>query len=91
MPKYELETSTKFEKQYKKLSQKDKENTNQFLAKLLNDEPLEPKHRDHALKGVYKDFRECHIKPDLLLVYKKEKETLLLLCIRIGSHSEIFK
>nr|QGT50323.1 hypothetical protein Helico6505_1550 [uncultured Helicobacter sp.] len=91
MPKYELETSSKFEKQYKKLSQKDKEKTNQLLTILLNDEPLEPKHNDHALIGNYNGYRECHIKPDLLLVYKKDKKALLLLCVRIGSHSELFK
>ncbi|HDX6298077.1 TPA: type II toxin-antitoxin system YafQ family toxin, partial [Campylobacter fetus subsp. venerealis] len=49
------------------------------------------KFKDHQLKGEYKDFRECHIKPDLLLVYKKDKDLLILIAFKLGSHSEIFK
>ncbi|GAA8115955.1 type II toxin-antitoxin system mRNA interferase toxin, RelE/StbE family [Helicobacter pylori] len=57
---------------------------------LRKKEPLPPPFKDHPLKGVLKDFRECHLKPDLLLVYqiKKPKNTLFLL--RLGSHSELF-
>ncbi|MDO7253952.1 type II toxin-antitoxin system YafQ family toxin, partial [Helicobacter cappadocius] len=50
----------------------------------------ESKYKDHKLKGEYKDFRECHIKPDLLLIYKIDKEVLILACIAIGSHSDLF-
>ncbi len=56
---------------------------------LANDEPLAEKHRDHALSGNWKAHRECHLKPDLLLIYKlPDKQTLLL--IRMGSHSALF-
>lgn len=89
-PVYELETSTRFEKQYKKLLPKQKEQAKAVIARLLCDKTLESKHRDHALKGAFQGFRECHILPDLLLIYKKDKATLLLSCIRIGSHSELF-
>ena len=61
-----------------------------ILDKLANDEPLEQKHKDHSLKGEYKDFRECHIKPDLLLIYRKDKNLLILVAFRLGSHSELF-
>jgi len=41
------------------------------LAALSNDKPLEPRHRDHELSGDRKGYRECHVKPDLLLIYRK--------------------
>ena len=58
------------------------------LALLLNDQLLEDRLRDHALTGEWKDFRDCHIKPDLVLIYRKpDPDTLQL--VRIGSHSEL--
>ncbi|MDR3424873.1 MAG: type II toxin-antitoxin system YafQ family toxin [Alphaproteobacteria bacterium] len=59
------------------------------LAALATDVPLEPHQRDHALGGHWHGCRECHIKPDLLLIYRKpDSETLEL--VRLGSHSELF-
>jgi mRNA interferase YafQ len=59
------------------------------LSTLLVDEPLSVHHRDHELTGNWTGYRECHLKPDLLLIYRKpESETLRL--ARIGSHSELF-
>lgn len=62
------------------------------VARLMADQPLEQRHRDHALTGDYVGTRECHIEPDWLLIYDKvgsvEDGTLLL--IRMGSHSELF-
>ncbi len=58
------------------------------LSALLEDEPLEIRHRDHALTGEWKDHRDCHVKPDLVLVYQKpDDETLRL--VRLGSHREL--
>ena len=59
------------------------------LYKLLNDEVLPEKYRDHALIGDWFGYRECHIKPDLLLIYKKSDQDILCLA-RLGSHSELF-
>ena len=59
------------------------------IFKLLNGIELEEKYKDHPLKGSLKEFRECHIKPDLLLMYGIINDTLEL--VNIGSHSEIFK
>jgi mRNA interferase YafQ len=59
------------------------------IESLSKDIPLEPRLRDHALSNNWKDHRECHIKPDLLLIYRKPNEMLLQL-VRIGSHSELF-
>ncbi|TXJ40791.1 type II toxin-antitoxin system YafQ family toxin [Brachyspira aalborgi] len=94
---YRFKPSSKFRKQYKKLNQKEKEITKKIINKLLNNEILESKYKDHKLIGKYAGFRECHIKPDLLLIYKKENNAssgqlpiLILVCIAIGSHSDLF-
>jgi mRNA interferase YafQ len=55
---------------------------------LVSATPLEPKHRDHALTGNWVGFRECHIKPDWLLIYQITPSALNL--VRTGSHSELF-
>ncbi|GAB3478949.1 type II toxin-antitoxin system YafQ family toxin [Azotobacter salinestris] len=55
---------------------------------LAKDRPLEPKHRDHALSGNWADHRDCHIKPDLVLLYRKPGDETLQL-VRLGSHSEL--
>lgn len=55
---------------------------------LANDRSLPPRYRDHPLTGQWKDNRDCHIKPDLVLIYQKpDSETLRL--VRMGSHSEL--
>jgi mRNA interferase YafQ len=57
---------------------------------LAADQPLKPKYRDHGLGGNWNNHRECHLKPDLLLIYKlPDDETLRL--VRMGSHSELFR
>ena len=58
------------------------------LASLVADEPLAERYRDHSLTGDWKDHRDCHIKPDLVLLYRKPDEDRLQL-IRLGSHSEL--
>jgi mRNA interferase YafQ len=59
------------------------------LMALTNDKPLETRHRDHALSGEWSGYRECHIKPDLLSIYRNSDEKTLWL-VRLGSHSELF-
>ena len=60
------------------------------IEKLLTGKPLEKKYRDHALVGNYKGCRDCHIRPDLVLIYKKDNDILVLTALRIGTHSELF-
>jgi mRNA interferase YafQ len=55
---------------------------------LTNDQSLPEKNRDHALSGDWKDHRDCHIKPDLVLIYRKPDNAVLQL-VRLGSHSEL--
>ncbi len=79
-----------FKKDFKKLVK------NGFDDSVLNEvilrkkEPLDPPFKDHALKGKWKPFRECHLKPDLLLVYQIKKQENTLFLVRLGSHSELF-
>ncbi|MBX2154479.1 type II toxin-antitoxin system YafQ family toxin, partial [Campylobacter jejuni] len=77
-------------KHYKKLNTKERQNADIIINRIANNETLEAKHRDHALKGNYIGFRECHIQQDLLLVYQKQDDKLILYLLRIGSHSELF-
>jgi mRNA interferase YafQ len=60
-----------------------------IISLLAEDNPLPDKNRDHALTGEWTDFRECHLKPDLLLIYRKPSKEILQL-VRLGSHSELF-
>lgn len=57
---------------------------------LASGKPLSVKHRDHKLSGEFSMYRECHIKPDLLLIYQIKNDILVLVLINIGSHSELF-
>jgi mRNA interferase YafQ len=64
---------------------------NQFVnivRVLANDEPLAESFHDHALMGSWKDHRDCHLRPDLVLIYQKP-DTATLQLIRLGSHSEL--
>jgi mRNA interferase YafQ len=60
------------------------------VSLLAEDKPLPEKNRDHALGGDWRDHRECHLKPDLLLIYRKPDVQVLQL-VRLGSHSELFE
>ena len=60
------------------------------LKALVNGKALETRHRDHELTGEWAGYRECHIKPDLLLIYKTPDPYTLRLA-RLGSHSELFR
>lgn len=87
---YKIVTTKRFDKDYAKLSPTDRNLAKQIINRLANDEVLEQKYKDHPLKGELKGFRDCHIKPDLVLIYSKNKDALLLTAFRISSHSELF-
>lgn len=60
------------------------------VNRLANEETLEPKYKDHTLSGDYSGFRECHITPDWLLVYRVINDELVLFLSRTGTHSDLF-
>lgn len=62
----------------------------EVLELLVHEESLPPRYHDHALIGNYRGYRECHIQPDWLLIYKIERGKLLLTLARTGTHSDLF-
>ena len=62
----------------------------EVIDTLANSKPLNEKYRDHNLSGEYSGFRECHIEPDWLLIYRVENRELELFLFRTGSHSDLF-
>ena len=69
---------------------KDLNKLEDILTKLAKMETLSEKNKDHQLIGEWKDFRECHIEPDWLLIYKIENKELILFATATGSHSDLF-
>lgn len=59
-----------------------------IIELLIKNQTLSPKNRDHKLAGPFKDYRECHIEPDWLLIYKKTSSAIIL--ARTGTHSDLF-
>ena len=88
-----IEPTNAFRRDYKR---EQKGQHKSFLAKdfadvvntLAQDKPLAARHKDHGLTGDWKDHRDCHIKPDLVLIYRKPNNEELQL-VRLGSHSEL--
>lgn len=90
--KYEVQPTTKFKKDLKLCKSRgyDIELINQIIKKLANGEKLEEKNKDHDLHGNLEGYRECHILPDWLLVYKYIEDELILYLTRTGTHSDLF-
>lgn len=88
--------SLKYSKHFKKDLRKFKHNKvvlkrlEHALDLLISGEALPKDLLNHGLHGEFKGCFECHVQPDILLVYKKEKQELIVLLLRIGSHSELF-
>jgi mRNA interferase YafQ len=82
--------STRFKKDLKKYEHKKEilKEFNDVLKMLLSRKKLPEKYKDHDLSGNFVEYRECHVKPDVLLIYKSNEKLLYL--YRIGSHSDLF-
>ena len=92
MTKREIFFTTQFKKDLKNARKQNKDENKLWavIENLANDEILDEKLKDHNLSGNYSGYRECHIFPDWLLIYKKEKDKLILMLYRLGSHSDLF-
>ena len=90
---YEVKFTTAFKKSYKLMKKRglDISLLDDAVDKLRQGIPLEEKYKDHGLSGNYEGFRECHIKPDWLLIYLIENDILTLTLFDTGSHSDLFK
>lgn len=60
------------------------------LDRLAREETLEPHHHDHPLSGDYAGSRECHIRPDWLVIYRVDRTRMVLIEQRTGSHADLF-
>ena len=92
-PKYHVVLSKRYTKSLKRLtSNKDfnRSTLEDVIGVLARGETLDPKHQDHQLKGELKDYRECHVQNDMLLMYQKYDKVLILLLVDLGSHSDLF-
>lgn len=89
--KYQLDSTGSFARDLKRIKKRgyDIRLLEAVVDKLQSDIPLEPKYKDHALTGNWKGCRECHIQPDWLLVYKKYEDTLVLVLMNTGTHSDL--
>lgn len=92
MKKYLVKYTTQFKKDYKQAQKRGMKikRLQDIITCLANGERLPLKNKDHPLIGDWKGFRECHIQPDWLLIYRIEEDVLVLTLTRIGSHSDLF-
>lgn len=84
--------SNRFKKDLKLISKRgyDLGLLDSVVEKLANGISLDEKYRDHSLIGNYIGFRECHILPDWLLVYRIDENEVILFLSRTGTHSDLF-
>ncbi len=90
---YALKFTTSFKKSYKLMKKRglDLSLLDEVIDTLQKGHLLDAKYRDHELTGTFKGFRECHVKPDWLLIYLIENDILTLTLVDTGTHSDIFK
>lgn len=87
-----IKRTTQFKRDFRRMLRQGYNMTEllEVVEKLANEEQLSEKYHDHELKGEWNNFRECHIKPDWLLIYLKNEQELILTLTRTGSHSDLF-
>ncbi len=82
----------RFKREVRRLARRGKNlsKLDEVVKMLANEEQLPEQYRDHALRGEWEGFRDCHIEPDWLLIYRIENEKLILVLVATGSHSDLF-
>ena len=88
-PPLDPKPTTKFKQDVERQKKrgKDMDKLRAIIEALCHHRPLDPKHRDHALTGEWKGWRDCHVEPDWVLIYKRDGGTLIL--GRTGTHSDL--
>ncbi len=86
-----IRRTTEFKRNVRRVAKRRKDlgKLKQVIELLAAGEPLEARHRDHALGGAFRGTRDCHIEPDWLLIYELTDEDLVL--IRTGTHADLFE
>ena len=90
---YLIKENKKFKRSVKKCFRSGKivrEKLQNIIEILAKGKKLEPKHKDHELKGEFQGIRECHIESDLLLLYQIDEDEQVLFLLSLGSHSDLF-
>jgi mRNA interferase YafQ len=84
--------TNKFQKELKKCKSRglNISEIGDIMAKLIEDEPLETRNKNHPLSGDFSGCYECHIRPDWLLVYMLDNEANTITFLRTGTHSDLF-
>jgi mRNA interferase YafQ len=91
--RYVLKYSSRFRKDLKKVNKDVSFSEDSFLfvvGELVKGETLDTRYQNHKLRGKFIGCYECHIQPNVLLIYKIDKQNSLLYLLRIGSHSDLF-
>ncbi|MBQ7646007.1 MAG: type II toxin-antitoxin system YafQ family toxin [Clostridia bacterium] len=90
---YKVKFTTAYKKSYKQMIKRGSDMTelDDVIDTLRQGKRLDEKYRDHGLTGDFNGFRECHIKPDWLLIYLIENDILTLTLVDTGTHSDLFK
>jgi mRNA interferase YafQ len=88
-----VEYTTKFKRDLKlaKRRNKDIPSLQDIMKKIEHEKPLEPRLKDHVLTGNWVGYRELHIEPDWLLIYKLISDEKVVIFVRTGTHSDLFK
>lgn len=88
----QIEFTTQFKKDYQLTLKRgyNPQKLVEVISMLQREIILPPEYRDHKLQGQYSGYRECHIAPDWLLIYRVKQEVLTLVLSRTGSHSDLF-
>jgi len=86
-----LSLSTQYRKDYKRISRRgyNVDLLNDVIRQLLEQKTLAPRYEDHPLKGEFAGMRECHIKPNWLLIYEIDGVHLILTATRTGTHDDL--
>lgn len=87
---YEIKVTTAFRRDIKALQGKKLDKLWETVDILVQGKELPTKYRLHNLSGDYKGFKECHIEPDWLLIFLEDKNVMVLVLTRTGSHSDLF-
>jgi mRNA interferase YafQ len=85
--------TTRFRRDLRRMRRrgKDVQKLQAIVRLLVQEQPLAPRHRDHPLGGDWLGYRDCHIEPDWLLIYKIDREEVTLTLARTGTHSDLFE
>lgn len=89
----EVRYQTRFKKDVRLLAKRnyDLSRLEQVITRLQTEQPLPSEYRDHALSGNWTHYRECHIAPDWLLIYKIDRDELVLVAARTGTHADLLR